>query len=75
MDIIMKGHYEYYGGIGFGNCKEYGRFEVATDDYNIKKFNKLSDAKKYYNSIRGKSKAIWDVSLVPELLDCQIWEE
>ena len=49
----------FYGGIGYSNCSELGVYEITTE-FEKRKFNKLSDAKVYYNTIKGE-KAIWDL--------------
>jgi GNAT superfamily N-acetyltransferase len=49
----------FYGGIGFANCSELGVYEVRTE-LEERKFNKLSDARFYYESKKGE-KAIWDL--------------
>ena len=50
---------KFYSGIGFTNCSELGVYEITTE-LEKRKFNKLSDAKVYYNTIKGE-KAIWDL--------------
>jgi GNAT superfamily N-acetyltransferase len=55
-----KNSLKYYGGIGFGNCKEVGNYEVI-DEKTTKKFNKFSEAKEYYDSIKSE-KTIWDLT-------------
>jgi hypothetical protein len=73
----------FNSGIGYGYSKEIGKFEVKTSGYNyspendrfevnvmvIKKFTKLSEAVAYYESL-NEEKAIWDVTIIPELLEC-----
>jgi len=55
-------------GQGYGYSNENGRFSVMSKG--VKFFDKLSEAKKYYDGIKG-GKAIWDVSNgIPELIDC-----
>jgi GNAT superfamily N-acetyltransferase len=56
----------YYGGIGFGKCMEIGNYEVITDT-KVEKFKSLSEAKSYYQTIKGE-KAIWDNN-VNEIID------
>jgi hypothetical protein len=56
----------YYGGIGFNNCSEIGTYEVKTE-LETKRFSKLSDAKFFYESLKGE-KAIWNLDL-NELVD------
>ena len=59
---------EYYGGQGFGYSKEDGHFEVKSNR-GLKVFNKLSEAKSYYESLRCE-KSIWEHTPAPELLEC-----
>jgi len=54
------------GGQGYSYSNEDGKFEVIGND--VKVFTKLSEAKKYYNSLRVE-KAIWDLTSIPELLE------
>lgn len=61
---------KYYGGNGFANFNEHGKFEIKANQ--ITKFNKLSEAKKYYDSL-NEEKAIWNITLIPELIDCQVY--
>jgi GNAT superfamily N-acetyltransferase len=56
----------FYGGIGFHKCLELGVYEIRTE-FETKKFTKLSDAKLYYEKIKGE-KAIWDLDN-DELID------
>lgn len=56
-----------HSGNGFHGVKENGKFEVKAKE--TKQFTKLSEAKKYYQSL-NEEKAIWDVTLMPELLEC-----
>ena len=59
---------EYYGGQGFGYSNENGKFEVRANK--TKLFTKLSEAKKYYDSL-NEEKAIWDITTSKaELLEC-----
>jgi GNAT superfamily N-acetyltransferase len=55
-----------YRGIGFTNCSENGNYSVNTE-LEIKKFSKLSDAKSFYEKIKGE-KAIWNLD-IDELID------
>ena len=57
---------KFYGGIGFTNCSEIGTYEVKTE-LETKRFSKLSDAKVFYESLRGE-KSIWSLDL-DELVD------
>lgn len=59
---------KYYGGQGYDYSKENGKFKVKVGGKQIL-FTKLSEAKKYYESL-NQEKAIWDVSGMPELLEC-----
>jgi hypothetical protein len=61
---------KYYGGQGFENFYENGEFEVEAKE--TKKFTKLSDAKKYYDSI-NEPKAIWECSGFAELIECMTY--
>lgn len=49
----------FYGGIGFSNCSEIGVYEITTE-FEKRKFNKLSDARMFYETIKGE-KSIWDL--------------
>ena len=62
-----------YGGQGFRFSKENGKFEVKATS-TIKIFTKLSEARNYYDSL-NEEKAIWDITGMPELLDCQVFEK
>ena len=62
-----------YGGQGFAFSKENGKFEVQATS-SIKVFTQLSEARKYYDSL-NEEKAIWDITGMPELLDCQVFEK
>jgi hypothetical protein len=57
---------KYYGGQGYYYSNENGKFEVKSKE--IKIFNKLSEARKYYDSL-NEEKAIWDITKIPELLE------
>lgn len=59
-----------YGGQGYGFSKEIGKFEVKAKE--TKEFNKLSEARSYYDSL-NEEKAIWDLTKIPELLDCHTY--
>jgi len=56
----------YFGGIGFHNCSEVGTYEVKTE-METKRFSKLSDAKVFYQSLKGE-KSIWNLD-IDELVD------
>jgi hypothetical protein len=56
-----------YGGQGYSYSNEVGNFEVKAKEN--KEFTRLSEAKKYYESL-NEEKAIWDITNVPELLEC-----
>ena len=67
---------KHVGGQGFSCSNENGMFDVITDQIGkvftttrTRSFTKLSEAIKYYKR-RRTSKAIWDVTSIPELLDC-----
>jgi hypothetical protein len=67
----MKKKLKFNSGQGFSYASENGVFEVkATID---KKFTKLSEARKYYESL-NEEKAIWDMTLIPRLLECHTYE-
>jgi len=63
---------KHLSGDGFEHFNEDGKFEVKSKGNEIKEFNKLSEAKKYYDSL-NEEKAIWDITLIPELIDCQVY--
>lgn len=58
---------KYYSGQGYDYSTENGKFEVKAKE--TKQFTKLSEAKKYYESL-NEEKAIWDITTIPELLEC-----
>jgi GNAT superfamily N-acetyltransferase len=64
--IKLEKPLKYYGGIGFKNCAEIGNYSVNTELV-IKKFSKLSDAKVYYETVKGE-KSIWNLD-IDELVD------
>lgn len=64
--MINDNKVKYFGGVGFNHCKEIGNYEVITE-YTNRQFNNLTEAKKYYLSVKGE-KAIWDIQK-DELLD------
>jgi len=66
----MNNKLKHYGGQGYGYSKENGKFEVRAKE--IKQFNRLSKAKKYYESL-NEEKAIWDLTTVPELIECHTY--
>ena len=49
------------------SINEIGKFQIKTE-YIIKDFTKLSEAYLYYDTI-NTSKALWDMTNIPELLD------
>ena len=49
----------YFGGEGFDSCEEAGEFEIITDGF-IRKFNNLSSAKAFYESL-NVDKSFWDL--------------
>lgn len=57
----------HYGGDGFDNLPENGIYEVRFETR--KEFCKLSEARRFFDSL-FRTKAIWDMESVPELLDC-----
>lgn len=70
----------HYGGEGFGFSKEDGVYEVKWSTPikkidKVKKFTKLSEARKFYSGIKTTtSKAIWGINPIPELLDCHTYK-
>lgn len=66
----MNKKLKYYGGQGYGYSKEIGKFEVNAKINKI--FDRLSEAKKYYESL-NEEKSIWDVTTIPELIECHIY--
>ena len=58
---------KYYGGQGYSYSGENGKFEVKANE--TKHFTKLSEAKKYYETL-NEEKAIWDITSMPELIEC-----
>jgi hypothetical protein len=63
----MSKKLKYCGGEGYKYSNEIGKFKVVSKTN--KTFDKLSEAKKYYQSL-NEEKAIWDISAIPELLEC-----
>lgn len=59
-------------GQGYDYSPEIGIFEVSGSI--VKQFTKLSEAIEYYESLY-EEKAIWDITTIPELLDCAVFEE
>jgi len=57
---------KFIAGDGYFYSNEIGKFEVKAKE--IKIFNKLSEARKYYDSL-NEEKAIWDITRMPELLE------
>lgn len=66
----MSKKLKYYDGQGYSYSKENGKFEVKANQN--KKFNNLSEAKEYYESL-NEEKAIWDVTTIPELIECHTY--
>jgi hypothetical protein len=62
----MKNNLKYFGGSGFEGLKENGKYEVKCKI--TKQFSKLSEAKKYYESL-NEEKAFWDITNMPELIE------
>ena len=60
---------EFISGQGYSHSNEDGLFEVQGTETKV--FKKLSQAKKYYESL-NEEKAIWDITIIPELLECHI---
>ena len=58
---------KFISGQSFENFYENGKFEVKAKE--TKKFTKLSEAKKYYESL-NEPKAIWECSGFAELIEC-----
>jgi hypothetical protein len=56
-----------YGGQGYDYSNEIGLFEVKAKQN--KTFTSLKEAKKYYESL-NENKAIWDITKIPELIEC-----
>lgn len=67
----MQKELKYYGGQGYDYSNENGKFEVKAKE--VKVFSKLSDAVKYYESL-NEDKAIWNITRIPELLECHTYE-
>ena len=63
----------YWGGNGYDYSQENGKFEVKAKYLGKKQFTKLSEAKKYYDSLNAE-KSIWDITKLPELLECHYYE-
>lgn len=61
----------FHGGQGCDYSDENGKFEVKADE--TKTFYKLSEAKKYYDSLE-QEKALWDLTSIPELLECHTFQ-
>lgn len=68
----IKGHYEDYGGDGFGGLKEHGDYHVKHGEIHEVQFNSLEKARAYYDNITGEDKGFWAGI---ELIDCQNWVE
>jgi hypothetical protein len=58
---------ELYGGDGYDYSAENGKYKVKATV--TKEFTKLSEARAYYESL-NEEKAIWDITTIPELLEC-----
>jgi hypothetical protein len=67
---MMSKKLKYYGGQGYGYSKETGKFEVKAKVN--KTFDRLSEAKAYYESL-NEEKAIWDLTTIPELIECHTY--
>jgi len=67
---MMRKKLKDYGGQGYGYSEEIGKFEVKAKDN--KTFDKLSEAKRYYESL-NEEKAIWDITSIPELIECHAY--
>ena len=63
----MSKKLKYYGGQGYGYSKEVGKFKVVAKG--SKYFDRLSEAKEYYEGL-NEGKAIWDITALPELIEC-----
>jgi hypothetical protein len=61
---------KHYGGQGYEYSKENGKFEVRAKETKV--FYILSEAKKYYENL-NEEKAIWDLTRLPELIDCHTY--
>jgi len=68
----MSKKLKYYGGQGYGYSKEIGKFKVKAKAKDNKTFDKLSEAKRYYESL-NEEKAIWDVTTIPKLIECHTY--
>ena len=64
---------EYYGGDGFGGCKEDALYQVKWGDDKHKYFGKFSKAKKFYDGL-NEPKAFWNNDTM-ELLDCYVYKD
>jgi hypothetical protein len=58
---------QLYVGDGYDYSAENGKYEVEAKV--TKEFTKLSEARAYYESL-NEAKAIWDITTIPELLEC-----
>lgn len=56
-----------YGGQGYENSNKNGKFKVQVVG-KVRLFTKLSKAKIYYDSL-NETKAIWDLTIIPELIE------
>lgn len=59
---------KHYGGNGYYGLKENGNYIVKYADKEVK-FNNLTQARDLYFSL-NETKALWDVTYFPELIDC-----
>lgn len=66
----MEKQLKHYGGEGYGYAKENGKFTVKATI--TKEFTKLSEARKYYDSL-NEEKALWDYTRGAELLDAHTY--
>lgn len=67
-----KPQLEYYGGNGVESVfNDKGKFEVnfGGDKKIIRVFVSLKEAKRFYDSL-NEPKALWDMTRIPELLEC-----
>jgi hypothetical protein len=69
----MNKKLQFNSGQGYGDSEENGRFIVKHSDKETE-FDKLSEAREFYDSI-NEEKAIWDMTKIPELLECHSYFE
>lgn len=60
---------KYYGGNGFEGIEDNGDFEVRQGEEIKTRFDSLQKAKEFYESLNC-DKAIWDLTHIPELIEC-----